>query len=68
MSNVIAFPVRPAEPDPYLDIDLYTAVDVAIRDLRDIATRLRGDDPGREQAEQCLDMLSRALESALAVG
>ncbi|QIB34360.1 hypothetical protein [Ancylobacter pratisalsi] len=68
MSNVIQFPVRPAEPDPSLDIDLYTAVDVAIRDLRDIAMRLRGDESGQAQAEQCLDMLSRALENALAVG
>ncbi len=68
MSNVIPFPVRaPAyEPDP--EIDCYTAVDVAIRDLRDIARRLAADDAGREQATECLNMLARALASAQATG
>ncbi|MCS0502994.1 hypothetical protein [Ancylobacter mangrovi] len=72
MSNVIPFPARLPEPDiasdSAPDIDLFTAVDVAIRDLRDIARRLHGDESGQEQAEQCLDMLTRALESARDVG
>lgn len=64
MSNVIPFPVRAADSEGELDIDLMTAVDVAIRDLRDLAFRLRGDATGHEQAQDCLDMLTRALESA----
>ncbi|WGD29902.1 hypothetical protein AncyloWKF20_19465 [Ancylobacter sp. WKF20] len=65
MSNVIPFPARVREPEPDdFDIDLFTAVDVAIRDLRDIAQRLRGDVTGQEQAEECMLMLARALESA----
>lgn len=72
MSNVVPFPIRVAEPESAyeadLDIDLFTAVDVAIRDLRDIAFRLRGDATGHEQAHECLDMLTRALENARAQG
>ena len=64
MSNVIPFPARVTHPDPELEIDLMTAVDVAIRDLRDLAQRLRGDAAGQEQAEECLQMLARALENA----
>ena len=43
MSNVIPFPTRPRQEEGDLDIDLETAVDVAIRDLRDLAERLRAD-------------------------
>ncbi|MGA0563255.1 hypothetical protein ACO2RV_12490 [Ancylobacter sp. VNQ12] len=71
MSNVIPFPARPApsEADADLfDIDLLTAVDVAIRDLRDLAQRLHGDETGQEQAQECLSMLARALENARAYG
>lgn len=68
MSNVIAFPARPAPVDPDLDIDLETAVDVAIRDLRDLAERLRADVAGHEQAKECLDMLQRALDNAQRYG
>lgn len=68
MNNVIPFPARAASPEPELDIDLFTAVDVAIRDLRDISQRLRGDETGHEQARECLEMLSRALENARALG
>ncbi|MBS7542393.1 hypothetical protein [Ancylobacter oerskovii] len=67
MSNVIPFPVRVSSPDAEPEIDLMTAVDVAIRDLRDLAQRLRGDAVGQEQAEECLEMLSRALANAQAV-
>ncbi|CAA0112992.1 Uncharacterised protein [Starkeya nomas] len=69
MSNVIPFPVRVAEPESEFeyDIDIFTAVDVAIRDLRDLAQRLRGDVSGQEQAQECLDMLTRALENARAL-
>ncbi len=68
MSNVIPFPVRVPAYEAEPEIDLYTAVDVAIRDLRDIARRLATDDAGREQATECLNMLARALASAQATG
>ena len=70
MSNVVPFPVRVPAPENEgeFEIDLLTAVDVAIRDLRDIAFRLRGDASGQEQAHECLDMLTRALENARAQG
>jgi len=61
MSNVIPFRTRPAPPPP--EIDIFTAVDAAIRDLRDIA---RGcDGPARAQAEECRRMLERALFAAV---
>ncbi|WP_244616855.1 MULTISPECIES: hypothetical protein [Xanthobacteraceae] len=61
--------MRVAEPESEFeyDIDIFTAVDVAIRDLRDLAQRLRGDVSGQEQAQECLDMLTRALENARAL-
>lgn len=47
------------------DIDLVTALDVAIRDLRDIAVMC--DRPeAREQANACLVMLERAYQEAAA--
>ncbi|MBS7538772.1 hypothetical protein [Ancylobacter lacus] len=64
MSNVIPFPARPAAAEDDDEIDLFTAVDVAIRDLRDLMLRLQGDEAGRRQAHECLSMLSRALEGA----
>lgn len=68
MSNVIPFPVRLPLHETEPEIDLFTAVDVAIRDLRDIARRLAADEAGREQATECLNMLARALASAQAAG
>jgi hypothetical protein len=65
MAEIIQFPLRPPDPDEgeALDIDLITAVDVAIRDLRDIARAL-GEDSVREQAEACRQMLERAFSTA----
>ena len=66
MAEIIQFPLRrAADPDDEegLDIDLITAVDVAIRDLRDIARAL-GEDTVREQAEACRRMLERAFNTA----
>ena len=65
MAEIIQFPLRPIEPDEseVVDIDLLTAVDVAIRDLRDIARAL-GEDSVREQAEACRQMLERAFSTA----
>ena len=58
MSNVIPFKKPAAEPAPGSDIDLLTAVDAAIRDLRDIAQG--SDGRVREQADECRRMLERA--------
>ncbi len=61
MSSANVIPFRPRAPaeDEEPDIDLATAVAVAIRDLRDIAGDLAG--PSRDQAEACRKMLERAL-------
>jgi len=64
MADIIPFRSRAdiAEDNP--DIDLLTAVDVAIRDLRDIASRW-GDEAAREQAVECRKMLERAFNAAM---
>jgi hypothetical protein len=63
MSNVIPF--KKPEPEPALasDIDLLTAVDAAIRDLRDIAQGC--DVKAREQADECRRMLEHAYGVAV---
>ena len=63
MSNVIPFPVRAPIASADQDIDLLSAVDFAIRDLRDIATAC--SDEAKTQAYDCMDMLERALHAAL---
>jgi hypothetical protein len=67
MGKVIAFPIKvaAAAADEH-PVDLLTAVDVVIRELRDIA-RSCPDDLLREQVEYCRHMLERALKAALAV-
>jgi hypothetical protein len=62
MSNVIPFKKPATEPVPGGDIDLFTAVDAAIRDLRDIAQGCDGK--VRELADECRRMLERALSAA----
>ena len=63
MSNVIPFTKRIAGPVPGSEIDLFTAVDAAIRDLRDIA---RGcDETVRVQADECRMMLEQAFRAAV---
>jgi hypothetical protein len=61
MADVIAFPLRP-ETDPLPEVDLLTALDVAIRDLKDIAARTHGDT--RRQAEACRLLLERTYHAA----
>ncbi len=63
MSNIIPFKRRAAVPAPLAEIDLFTAVDAAIRDLRDIV--LACDGRTREQAEECRRMLERAFREAV---
>jgi hypothetical protein len=65
LSNVIPFIKKKAVVEPVLagEIDLLTAVDAAIRDLRDIARRC--DDAGRRQADECRQMLERAFAAVM---
>jgi hypothetical protein len=63
MAEVIPFPSRFANEADDSDIDLLTAIDAAIRDLRDIAERW--DPSSRLQAEECRLMLERAYAAAV---
>jgi hypothetical protein len=65
MAEIIPFRSRAelAEDDAG-NIDLLTAVDVAIRDLRDIAAR-SSEASARLLAEECRRMLERAYEAAV---
>jgi hypothetical protein len=61
MGDVISFPEK-TDPDGYWEIDLLTAVDAAIRDLKEISERC--DAVARRQAEECRAMLERAYFNA----
>jgi hypothetical protein len=63
MSNVIPFRARVPDPVPETDIDIFTAVDAAIRDLRDIADACDGAVLG--QVHECRRMLERAFRAAV---
>jgi hypothetical protein len=63
MSNVIPFKKRVPDPVPDSDIDIFTAVDAAIRDLRDIAPAC--DDAVRTQVDDCRRMLEQAFRAAV---
>ena len=62
MAEIIPFPTKAEDG---LDLDLVTAVDVAIRDLRDIL-RGWGEEPARNQAVECRLMLEQAYRAATA--
>ena len=63
MTNIIPFIKRVAAQAHETEIDLLTAVDAAIRDLRDIA---RGcDASARQQANVCRQMLESAFRAAV---
>lgn len=67
MGNVLQFPV-PRSRCAYgedSEIDLLTAVDVALRDLSDIIGAI-SIPSAREQAEACREMLQSAFDAALA--
>ncbi|HMN85223.1 MAG TPA: hypothetical protein PKA74_04455 [Bauldia sp.] len=64
MGVVLEFRARVQSADDEADIDLVTAVDAAIRDLRDISRRW-GEADARQQAEECREMLERALAAAV---
>jgi hypothetical protein len=63
MSDVIPFRSRNEQSYEETEIGLMTAVDAAIRDLRDIVQHW-GEERSRIQADECRLMLERAFETA----
>ena len=64
MAEIIEFRRRiESVADDSVDIDLLTAMDAAIRDLRDILAHW-GNDDARRQAEECREMLEQAFDAA----
>jgi hypothetical protein len=63
MAEIIQFHPKSDTGEEDEAIDLYTAVDAAIRDLRDITARW-GEEAARLQAEECRRMLERAFDAA----
>lgn len=66
VSVVIPFPKRTAPINDVADeceIDIFTAVDLAIRDLREISEI--ANEVGRARARECLAMLENAYAVAL---
>ena len=64
MAEIVQFRSRADLAEEALDIDLVTAVDTAIRDLRDIIAGW-GEETSRLQADECRQMLERALAAAI---
>ena len=66
MAEIVQFRSRAELHEEALDseIDLVTAVDAAIRDLRDIVSKW-GDDSMLQQAHECRRMLERALAASV---
>ncbi|SFM05016.1 hypothetical protein SAMN03159423_5076 [Bradyrhizobium sp. NFR13] len=64
VSVVIPFPMRVAAPQAdECEIDLLSAVDLAIRDLREISQT--ANDIAQARARECLAMLESAYAGAL---
>ena len=64
MAEIIQFRTKADLSDEVADIDLLTAVDAAIRDLREIGERW-GEEASRLQADECRKMLERAFDAAV---
>jgi len=64
MADIIQFRARIEPKDEEDAVDLLTAVDATIRDLRDILQRW-GDDASRAQADEFRRMLERAFAAAV---
>ncbi len=65
MGDIILFRRRQEQVEHDDDgIDLVTAVDAAIRDLREISARWE-EEASRRQAVDCLKMLERAFATAV---
>jgi hypothetical protein len=69
MGQVLQFrPLKQPLVESHGDVlDLLSAVDFALRDLRDIAPHILHDG-AREQARQCEEMLREAYDAALMAG
>jgi hypothetical protein len=63
MGEIIAFPSR-ATDDEDAEVDLLTAVDAAIRDLRDISLTST-QEPVRKRADECRAMLEDAFRGSV---
>jgi hypothetical protein len=63
MAEIIQFRSRADLADESGVVDPITAIDAAIRDLREIAANW-GDESARRQAEECRRMLERAFDAA----
>ncbi len=67
MAEIVQFRSRAQRAEEFEEdgaaIDLFTAVDAAIRDLREITERW-GEESARLQAEECRRMLERAFAAA----
>lgn len=61
-AEIIPFP-QIGLADEYPEIDLMTAVDVALRDLSDVALAW-GTDQARSQMEECRRLLLEAYQAA----
>jgi hypothetical protein len=66
VAEIIPFRRKNQQSDEQEDspVDLLTAVDAAIRDLRDIAERW-GEESSRRLADECRRMLERAFNAAV---
>ncbi|HET7717214.1 MAG TPA: hypothetical protein VFK86_16445 [Bauldia sp.] len=64
MADIIPFRRREEAETEDDDIDLLTAVDAAIRDLREISARWE-EEASKRQAADCLQMLERAFQAAV---
>lgn len=64
MAEIIPFRPRTKVTEEVVELDLLSAVDIAIRDLRDLSSRMRGK-ALRQQAEDCRQMLEKALNAAM---
>jgi hypothetical protein len=63
MAEIVQFRSRADIEEENGDVDLMTAVDAAIRDLRDIAAHW-GEEAARRQADDCRRMLEKAFSAA----
>ncbi len=60
MAEIIVFPARARKDNDDDEVDLLTAVDAAIRDLREISQEC-GEQLVRQRADECRGMLERAF-------
>ena len=64
VAEIIKFVARADRPGEVPEVDLATAVDVAIRDLREILAAW-GEESARKQAEECYRLLLHAYDESV---